>query len=147
MPARKARKAAARKSPTRSRSKAGKKAVKKAAKKSTATGIGQAPPGFFLINMIPQSLSGETAQDSEPHLTVNPANPNMIVGTAFSPNPGGGALAPVYKSLNGGTTWTPNAIVPSQARSGPWAGHRNTRFNPTGTKPYCRLPPGRPGNH
>ena len=136
MPARKARKAAARKSPTRSRSKAGKKAVKKAAKKSTATGIGQAPPGFFLINMIPQSLSGETAQDSEPHLTVNPANPNMIVGTAFSPNPGGGALAPVYKSLNGCTTWTLNAIVPSQAGSGLGTGDITTSFNRTGTKLY-----------
>src|SRR6266550_3828422 len=109
---------------------------KKAGKKGTATGIGQGPPGFMLVNMIPQSLSGETAQDSEPHLTVNPANPNMIIGTAFSPNPGGGALAPVYKSLNGGATWTVNAIVPSQAGNQLGTSDITTSFNRTGTKLY-----------
>src|SRR5947207_5807665 len=133
MPARKtSKKSAAKKSkPARARA-----ASKKTGKKGAAKGVGHAPPGFLLVNMIPRSLSGETAQDSEPHLTVNPANPNMIVGTAFSPNPGGGALAPVYKSLNGGTTWTLNAIVPSQAGSGLGTGDITTSFNRTGTKLY-----------
>ena len=108
---------------------------KRASRKRT-NGIGQAPPGFFLIDMIPQSLSGETGQDSEPHLTVNPANPNMIIGTAFSPNPGGGALGPVYKSINGGATWTVNAIVPSQPGSAIGTGDITTSFNRTGTKLY-----------
>src|SRR5215471_5623918 len=108
---------------------------KRASRKGT-NGIGQAPPGFFLIDMIPQSLSGETGQDSEPHLTVNPANPNMIIGTAFSPNPGGGALGPVYKSINGGATWTVNAIVPSQAGSAIGTGDITTSFNRSGTKLY-----------
>ena len=109
--------------------------AKKTARKGT-NGFGQAPPGFLLINMIPQSLSGETGQDSEPHLTVNPANPNMIIGTAFSPNPGGGALGPVYKSINGGATWTVNAIVPSQPGSAIGTGDITTSFNRTGTKLY-----------
>jgi hypothetical protein len=60
----------------------------------------------------------------------------MIIGTAFSPNPGGGALAPVYKSLNGGATWTVNAIVPSQAGSKLGTGDITTSFNRTGTKLY-----------
>src|SRR2546421_554546 len=34
--------------------------------------------------MIPQSLSNETFQDSEPNLAVNPANPLQIAGTAFT---------------------------------------------------------------
>jgi hypothetical protein len=111
-------------------------ASKKASRRGAARGIGHAPPGFLLINMIPQSLSGETNQDSEPHLTVNPANPNMIIGTAFSPNPGGGALGPVYRSLNGGNTWTVAAIVPSAAGSGIGTGDITTSFNRTGTKLY-----------
>jgi hypothetical protein len=115
---------------------AGRTGSKKAAKKRAATGIGQAPPGFMLVNMIPQSLSGETSQDSEPHLTVNPANPNMIIGTAFSPNPGGGALGPVYKSLSGGATWTVNAIVPSAPGSAIGTGDITTSFNRTGSKLY-----------
>jgi hypothetical protein len=134
MPARKrVKKATAKKSARRT---AAKKAGKKASRKGATSGIGQAPPGFFLINMIPQSLSGETGQDSEPHLTVNPANPNIIIGTAFSPNPGGGALGPVYKSLNGGATWVVAAIVPSQAGSALGTGDITTSFNRTGTKLY-----------
>src|SRR6266568_5889890 len=113
MPAKKkSKKAASKKSSPRAT-----RAAKKKGAKGTVRPVGLGPAGFLLVNMIPKSLSGETAQDSEPHLTVNPANPNMIIGTAFSPNPGGGALAPVYKSLNGGANWTVNAIVPSQAGS------------------------------
>src|SRR3989441_11795988 len=89
------------------------RASKKAGKKAAAKGIGLAPAGFMLINMIHKSLSGETAQDSEPHLTVNPANPNQIVGTAFSPNPGAGSLAPMYFSLDCANTWKLKAIVPT----------------------------------
>ena len=126
MPARKkSKKSASKKSkPARAR-KAGKKGVAKAA-----------PLGFLLVNMIPQSLSGETAQDSEPHLTVNPASPKMIIGTAFSPNPGGGALGPVYRSVDGGSTWTVNAIVPSTGGSGLGTGDITTSFNRTGSKLY-----------
>lgn len=136
MPARKKAKQAAAKKTTR---RPAKKTTKKAAKTRATTaagGIGQAPAGFLLVNMIPQSLSGETNQDSEPHLTVNPANPKMIIGTAFSPNPGGGALGPVYKSLDEGATWTVNAIVPSQAGSLIGTGDITTSFNRTGTKLY-----------
>ena len=69
---------------------------------------------LLLVNMIPNSLSGETEQDSEPMLTVNPNNPQQIVATAFTPNPmgPGSSFAPVYVSTDGGNTWTLNAIVP-----------------------------------
>src|SRR5258708_1970126 len=49
-----------------------------------------------VVNMIPKSLSGETNQDSEPNLAVNPINPKQIVGTAFTPNPAGGSFAPIF---------------------------------------------------
>jgi hypothetical protein len=67
--------------------------------------------------MVPKSLSGETSQDSEPHLTVNSAKPNQIVGTAFTPDPAGGPRAPIYISANGGLTWKLNSILPSVAGS------------------------------
>jgi hypothetical protein len=73
--------------------------------------VAQAAAGVLVVNMIPQSLSGETNQDSEPMLAVNPKDPNQLVGTAFTPDPMGGALAPVYISTNGGNTWVLNAIV------------------------------------
>jgi len=37
-----------------------------------------------LVNMTPQSRSGETNQDSEPHIAVNPSNPQQLVSTAFT---------------------------------------------------------------
>src|SRR4051794_41949969 len=62
--------------------------------------------------MIPRSLSNEENQDSEPGITVNPANPLEIVGTAFTPDPLGGPLAPVFVSTDGGVTWALHTIVP-----------------------------------
>jgi hypothetical protein len=67
-----------------------------------------------LVNMIPRALSGESWQDSEPSIAVNPSNPQRIVGTAFTPDPFGGNLAPIYVSLDGGQSWTLRSTVPSQ---------------------------------
>ena len=75
------------------------------------------PSLALVINMVPKSLSGETSQDSEPHLTVNAAKPKQIVGTAFTPDPAGGPRAPIYISANGGLTWKLNSILPSVAGS------------------------------
>lgn len=70
-------------------------------------------PPVTVVNIIPRSLSAETNQDSEPHLSVNPANPQQIVATAFTPDPTGSANAPIFISTNGGTNWALNSIVPS----------------------------------
>ncbi len=67
-----------------------------------------------VVNMIPVTLSNETNQDSEPDLTVDPNNRDVIIATAFTPNPSGAtATAPVYVSQDGGNTWVLNNIVPS----------------------------------
>ena len=71
----------------------------------------------LVVNMIPRSLSGETNQDSEPSIAVNPANPLEIVGTAFTPDPVGGALAPIFVSTDGGSSWRLNSTVPSRVGS------------------------------
>ncbi len=67
-----------------------------------------------VVNMIPNSLSGETFQDSEPNLAVNPLNPLQIAGSAFTRDPANGPNAPIFISSDGGSTWTLNTIVPSQ---------------------------------
>lgn len=66
----------------------------------------------FVVNMIPRSLSGETNQDSEPSLAVNPANPLQAAATAFTPDPLSGPLAPIFVTSDGGKTWALNLIVP-----------------------------------
>jgi hypothetical protein len=71
------------------------------------------PANVTVVNMIPQSLSGETNPDSEPNLAVNPANPQQIVASAFTPNPAGSGDAPIFVSTDGGNTWSLQAIVPS----------------------------------
>ena len=69
----------------------------------------------LVVNMIPQAMSFEEHQDSEPMLAVNAANPMQIAGCAFTPDPGEGNLAPIYVSIDGGNTWVLNSIVPSAA--------------------------------
>jgi hypothetical protein len=61
-----------------------------------------------VVNVIPNSMSSETDQNSEPSIAVNPANPADIVVSAFSNavtnSPPG--LSPYFTSFNGGTTFT-----------------------------------------
>jgi hypothetical protein len=66
-----------------------------------------------VVNMIPKSRSAETHQDSEPSITVDPANPDVIVGTAFTPDPSGGPNAPFYISTDRGDTWALNPVLPN----------------------------------
>src|SRR5215203_7487359 len=71
-----------------------------------------------VVNMIPKSLSNESEQDSEPHIAVNPTNPQQIAASAFTPDPMSGPNAPIYVSTNGGLTWRLNSIVPSAVITG-----------------------------
>ena len=47
-----------------------------------------------IVNMIPQSLSGETNQDSEPNLAVNPAKPTDMVGDGLHARADGRRVRP-----------------------------------------------------
>src|SRR5579864_3730916 len=65
-----------------------------------------------VINMIPNLSSGETNQDSEPNLAVNPANPLEIAATAFTPSPNlGSANSPIFFSSDGGNTWSLRDLI------------------------------------
>lgn len=98
-----------------------------------------------VVNIIPNALSGEANQDSEPNIAVNPANPDEIAITAFTPDPMGGANAPIFVSTNGGTAWVLNAIVPSQAGSQTGTGDIVPRFGTGGNRFYAGILR-RPGN-
>jgi hypothetical protein len=71
-----------------------------------------------IVNIIPVSLSGESGQDSEPNLAVNPAKPSDMVATAFTPAPMGGPNAPFYVSTDGGKTWSLRTVIPSNGPLG-----------------------------
>jgi len=71
-----------------------------------------------IVNMVPASMSGETSQDSEPNLAINPENPKQMVATAFTPGPLGGPNAPVYLTSDGGNSWSLVNIVPGHGSVG-----------------------------
>ena len=80
-----------------------------------ARGQSPDPPSIRVINLIPASLSGESNQDSEPFLAIQNQNPQVMVASAFTPNPFSmTGNAPVYVSQDGGKTWVLNAITPVQ---------------------------------
>jgi len=67
---------------------------------------------FTVVNMMPNLLSGESNQDSEPNLAVNPANPLEMAATAFTPSPNVGSKnSPVYYSNDGGNTWSLKDLI------------------------------------
>ena len=66
------------------------------------TVVASAQQAVRVVNIIPESLSGESNQDSEPSLAVNPANPLQMVATAFTPALSGNA--PIFVSVDGGNT-------------------------------------------
>ncbi|MBV9991161.1 MAG: hypothetical protein JOZ72_07685 [Alphaproteobacteria bacterium] len=66
-----------------------------------------------VVDIIPPTLNSETNRDSEPFIAVNPANPEIIAIDAFMPTPMGSANGPLMVSTDGGTTWSPNDIIPS----------------------------------
>jgi hypothetical protein len=93
--------------------------------------------------MIPAALAGETNQDSEPNLAVNPERPTDIVGTAFTPAPMGGAFAPIYVSTDGGNSWVLRTIVPGNGSFG--TGDITVGFATTGGVLYAGILNGQTG--
>jgi hypothetical protein len=70
------------------------------------------PDVLTLVNMIPGLLSGESNQDSEPNLAVNPVNPLEMAATAFTPSPNAGSTnSPVFYSTDGGNTWSLKDLI------------------------------------
>ena len=67
---------------------------------------------IVVVDMIPSSLSGETAQDSEPNLAVDPNNVENLAGSAFTWEPLRGNSAPIFISTDGGDNWSCWPCIP-----------------------------------
>jgi len=66
-----------------------------------------------VVNIIPQNMSAETNFDAEPSIAVNPANPQEIVISTFTPDTGPMVTRGTYFfSTDRGANWTLNNIVP-----------------------------------
>ena len=97
-----------------------------------------------VINMIPNAQSGETWQDSEPNIAVDPSNTNRIVASAFTRNPNltNTTVAPIYISTDQGNTWALNNIVPSGAAgfsTSAITGDISLKFNDSGGRLYTGI--------
>jgi len=73
-------------------------------------------PGVFIVDTVvnnsdPNLTNTDTFNDGETSITVNPANPNEVVVTAFSG--GWGANAPLWQSTDGGNIWTKQFTIPA----------------------------------
>ena len=53
-----------------------------------------------IIDIIPVNRSGETAQNSEPSLAVDPNDPTQIIAGSF------GAQTQYFWTTDGGTVWS-----------------------------------------
>jgi hypothetical protein len=129
--------------------KTSKKSARTAARKRKRKPAGKAANEVLVVNVIPRALSGESHQDSEPTIAVNPANPLQIAASAFTPDPGGGELAPIFTSVDGGNTWTLKSIVPSSAADGSATSDITVSFGTSSNRLYAGIirvpfPPNRP---
>ncbi len=89
-----------------------------------------------LVNTVPNNRSGETNQDAEPTIAVDPLDFRRMAGSAFTwDNLTGGpmstATAPIYVSTDRGATWTLAMIVPSKVGAGFPTGDINVTFGGT----------------
>jgi len=69
-------------------------------------------PSVTVVDIIPESLSGETNMNCEPNLTVDPADALQIAASARLPEPMGRKMSVVFVSADGGMTWSCRSTVP-----------------------------------
>src|SRR5260221_9288439 len=76
-----------------------------------------------VIDIIPNSLSAETSQDSEPSLAVNPVLPQYMIAGSF-----GASQGAYFATSNGGATWGNFCQIPSLDKSRAWSAGGNRAF-------------------
>jgi hypothetical protein len=66
-----------------------------------------------LVNIVPAAASGESFQQSEASLAVDPKNLNRMAIATMTNDVAGGEYAPIYVSLNGGSSWALMSVIPA----------------------------------
>ena len=72
---------------------------------------------FTITDIIPNSMSADTNQNSEPNIAVDPLNPSNIVVSSFGAF---GSPSPFFGSTDGGLTWTNYASISHGDASMDW---------------------------
>jgi hypothetical protein len=90
---------------------------------------------YTLVDIIPNSDSSETGQNSEPSIAVNPLNPTQMIAGAFGPI--NSDNEPYYISTVGGTQWADYGITSNSDKSIAWltdgSAALTAYLNPSGT--------------
>src|SRR5258705_13687630 len=93
-----------------------------------------------LVDIATDATDPLNLADTEPSIAVNPIDPMKIAVVSFSENWGPNAMAPVWKSDNGGVTWRKVFQIPQPARGEFGPGDHKTAFGASGKRyvPHLR---------
>jgi hypothetical protein len=69
-----------------------------------------------ITDIVPVDKSGESDENSEPSLAVDPLDPTQMIAGAFA----NGSAQPYYKSTDGGTTWSDYGAINHTDKSIAW---------------------------
>ena len=72
-------------------------------------------PSINIVDIIPQSDSAESGQNSEPSLAIDPLDPNNIIAGAFTPT-----STAYFLSMDGGATWSDFGTLSNRDKSIAW---------------------------
>ena len=73
-----------------------------------------------IVDIIPATDSGETDQNSEPSIAVNPVDPMQMFAGTFGTLGSGLNPNPFFVSTDGGTTWSNFGIIHDDDKSIAW---------------------------
>lgn len=97
-----------------------------------------------LVDIASNATDPNNLVDAEPSIAVNPLNPNDVAVVSFS---GGwstatGLKGPVWRSSNGGTTWSKQLVLVSPAAASTGSGDQNIVFTNSGVLLLSQLATG-----
>lgn len=85
-----------------------------------------------LVDVANNTTDPLNSDDTEPSIAVNPLNPLEIAIVAFSDNWGPGVMSSVWKSRDGGVTWTKIQQIPATPSGNNGPGDQKISFDAAG---------------
>ena len=97
---------------------------------SLLSAVGQAQ----LVDIANNATDPSNLVDAEPSIAVNPLNPNDIAVVSFSGgwSSASGLKGPVWRSTNGGATWTKQLVLVAPSAASTGSGDQNIVFTKSG---------------
>jgi hypothetical protein len=97
-----------------------------------------------IVDIATNATDPSNLADTEPSIAVNPANPLEIAVVTFSEGWGPGNMGPVWRSADGGVTWTKQRQLPQPNPSSGGPGDQKIAFDATGKLYVVELALGMP---